>query len=269
MRISSTGSALAAALALAGCAGSGPAPTASAARPPRVTVPANGWDAEKQARHVLDRLAYGPRPGDVETVAAGGVDAWIRMQLAPAALDDAPTNAKLASLPTIARSIPELLHDFPRPQAVAKAAGLGKDSPETRDKLRELIPPEKRPAVIGRELAAAKLVRAVESRRQLQEVLVDFWFNHFNVSADKGEARWTVGAYEREAIRPHVFGRFRDLLGATAAHPAMLFYLDNWVSRWEGVRRNPVAGSPRPGINENYARELLELHTLGVDGGYT
>ena len=119
------------------------------------------------------------------------------------------------------------------------------------------------------------------SERQLQEVLTDFWFNHFNVDARKGVDRFLLTEYERDAIRPHVLGRFRDLLGATAKSPAMLFYLDNWMSADpEGVQsilatRRRLAGMPnqtanaRRGLNENYGRELLELHTLGVDGGYT
>ena len=100
--------------------------------------------------------------------------------------------------------------------------------------------------------------------------MVDFWFNHFNVYAQKGAVRWMVPAYEREAIRPHALGRFRDLVLATARHPAMLFYLDNWLSTRADlvVPRGPNAGR-RMGLNENYARELMELHTLGVDGGYT
>jgi uncharacterized protein (DUF1800 family) len=105
-------------------------------------------------------------------------------------------------------------------------------------------------------LQQEKLLRAVYSERQLEEVLVDFWFNHFNVFAGKGMVRAYVSDYERDAIRPHVLGNFRDMLGATAKSPAMLFYLDNWLSKGSG-------------LNENYARELLELHTLGVDGGYT
>jgi uncharacterized protein (DUF1800 family) len=251
----------AASLALSGCAGGGAAPRASVAPAPLMELPATGWDAGKEARHALDRLAYGPLPGQSEAVAKAGVAAWIRSQMSPAALDDAQVEAKLRELPTLAMTVPELLREFPRPQDVAKANGIEKDGLETREKLKELIPPAKRPAVIEQQLAAAKLVRAVESRRQLQEVLVDFWFNHFNVFDGKGEDRWMVGAYERDAIRPHVFGRFRDLLGATASHPAMLFYLDNWTSTREGFNGR--------GLNENYARELMELHTLGVDGGYT
>ncbi len=253
-------------LALAGCSGSKPAGTASAV--PAIALPANGWSEEKQARHALDRLGYGPRPGESSDVARLGVGAWIRRQMDPLRVEDTAAEARLRSLPTLGMSVPELLRAFPRPQDVAKANGIEKDGPDAREKLKELIPAGRRPAVIEQELAAAKLVRAVESRRQLQEVLVDFWFNHFNVAADKGEDRWMVGAYERDAIRPFVFGRFHDLLRATASHPAMLFYLDNWTSSWEGP--GGAAGKRRrAGINENYARELLELHTLGVDGGYT
>jgi uncharacterized protein (DUF1800 family) len=137
------------------------------------------------------------------------------------------------------------------------------------------------------DIEQAKLLRAVYSERQLEEVLVDFWFNHFNVFAGKGATRNYVGEYEREAIRPYVLGNFRDMLGATAKSPAMLFYLDNWLSSSENsergmgqmrrrngqARANNNAQPPQQrrstGINENYARELLELHTLGVDGGYT
>ncbi|MBI3262712.1 MAG: DUF1800 domain-containing protein, partial [Acidobacteria bacterium] len=126
------------------------------------------------------------------------------------------------------------------------------------------------------EISEQKLVRAVESERQLQEVLVDFWFNHFNVFAGKGQVRSMLTSYERDTIRPHVFGKFRDLLGASAQAPAMLFYLDNWQSadpkmaeRLDNVRRSQVVPRRPRGLNENYARELLELHTLGVDGGYT
>ncbi len=119
------------------------------------------------------------------------------------------------------------------------------------------------------EMAEAKVLRAVYSERQLEEVLVDFWFNHFNVFARKGQTEIYVGEYEREVIRPRVLGKFRDLLGATAKSPAMLVYLDNWQSAVPNARL-PIDRPQRPrGLNENYARELLELHTLGVDGGYT
>ncbi len=118
----------------------------------------------------------------------------------------------------------------------------------------------------------AKLYRAILSNRQLEEELVDFWFNHFNVFFDKGADRFLVPTYERDAIRPHVLGHFRDLLEATASSPAMLFYLDNWESVAPppaNAARKPANNRPQRGLNENYARELMELHTLGVDGGYT
>src|SRR5213083_3758721 len=100
--------------------------------------------------------------------------------------------------------------------------------------------------------------------------MVDFWFNHFNVFAAKGDVRWYVAAYERDVIRPNALGRFPDLVRASARHPAMLFYLDNWLSARPGftVPVGPNKGR-KAGLNENYARELMELHTLGVDGGYT
>ena len=155
-------------------------------------------------------------------------------------------------------------------------------TPEQRRKLMQANQPQ---AVIANDLAEGKLYRAIASERQLEELLVDFWFNHFNVFLDKGADRFLVPGYEREAIRPHVFGKFEDLVRATAEHPAMLFYLDNWESVSpeavaEMERRRPRAPGalngngkirkmPQRGLNENYARELMELHTLGVDGGYT
>jgi uncharacterized protein (DUF1800 family) len=121
--------------------------------------------------------------------------------------------------------------------------------------------------VVALDLSEAKLLRAIYNERQLAELLDDFWFNHFNVYLDKGADRYLVTGYERDAIRPHVLGKFRDLLEATAKSPAMLFYLDNWQSAGPDVRQGrPQA---RRGLNENYARELMELHTLGVNGGYT
>ena len=123
--------------------------------------------------------------------------------------------------------------------------------------------------LIAFDLSEGKLYRAILSNRQLEEQLVDFWYNHFNVFLDKGADRYLVPTYEREAIRPHVLGKFRDLLEATAKSPAMLFFLDNWESVGPGAPRRPNAKQPVRGLNENYARELMELHTLGVDGGYT
>ena len=123
--------------------------------------------------------------------------------------------------------------------------------------------------VVASDLSEGKLLRAIYSTHQLQELLVDFWFNHFNVFLNKGADRYLVPTYEREAIRPHVFGKFHDLLLATAKSPAMLFYLDNWQSAGPPEYARPNARQRRRGLNENYGRELLELHTLGVEGGYT
>ncbi len=134
--------------------------------------------------------------------------------------------------------------------------------PDLRRKIEVLFGPQ---AVVNQDLFAGKLFRAIYSDRQLEEVLTDFWFNHFNIYLDKGADRYFVTTFERDAIRPHVFGRFQDLLLATAESPAMLFYLDNVQS----VGPDAPSGRRKTGLNENYGRELMELHTLGVDGGYT
>jgi uncharacterized protein (DUF1800 family) len=165
--------------------------------------------------HALNRLAFGPRPGDVEAVKRMGLEKWIDLQLHP-----------------------ERIAVYVPPGAA-------------------LPPPQE------------KILRAIYSNRQLEEVLADFWYNHFNVDISKGADRRLVPAYEHDAIRPNVLGKFRDLLGATANSPAMLFYLDNWQSIAPDQVRRPNGKRPSRGLNENYARELMELHTLGVDGGYT
>jgi uncharacterized protein (DUF1800 family) len=138
--------------------------------------------------------------------------------------------------------------------------------PELRRKIEMSAGPAQ---VVARDLMESKILRAVYSSRQLDEVLADFWFNHFNVFLDKGADRYLITEYDREAIRPHVLGKFRDLLEATAKSPAMLFYLDNWQSVGANVLLPRGPNAQRRGLNENYGRELLELHTLGVDGGYS
>jgi uncharacterized protein (DUF1800 family) len=370
-------------------------------------------DKRQQALHALDRLTFGPRPVDAQTVMAMGVDKWIALQLHPDKIDDSAMQARLANYRTLQMSSAEMLLQFP-PNPMVKAVMDGKlamprdpyrhavytaaidrinqqqqqkqneanaaaanavapsanlparqptiqpaDLAQRRQDKREahtvvddliLLPPairmqrimalpvaqerdltqglsfEKRQAlfaglspeqretvlalnnpvgVISNEVQAAKLLRAVYSDRQLEEVLTDFWFNHFNIFIGKGADRYLVTAYERDVIRPHVLGKFSDLLIATAKSPAMLFYLDNWQSEGpdsdaaRGVparaqnagmngatRRGPMYPLPHPqqsqpanpqnnqqkrrnGLNENYARELMELHTLGVNGGYT
>ena len=233
-------------------------------------VPASPLTAQQKAAHLLDRLTFGPRPGEVEALSKGGngaLTAWLEAQMNPA--PEPQLDAWISkAFPSQAMSIGQLQAAFPRPDLVAKAKGLDPGAPDFRKKLGDLIPPSQRPARIEEEQAGQKLVRAIESRNQLQEVLVDFWFNHFNVDESKGLDRWLVPSYERDAIRPHVFGKFRDLLEAVAWHPAMLFYLDNWLSVKEGLQL-PRQPGKRGGLNENYGRELMELHTLGVDGGYT
>lgn len=205
-------------------------------------------DHEAEILHALNRLTYGPRPGEVERVKAIGLEKWIDAQLTPSRIDNAMLDRRLARLESA--------------ESTTNAAE-GADSPDQR-MTRASGAQEKRRMFAAIE--QAKLLRAVYSERQLEEVLVDFWFNHFNVFAGKGATRNYVGDYERDAIRPYVLGQFRDMLGATARHPAMLFYLDNWLSSAQGAQG---ARRRSTGLNENYARELLELQTLGVDGGYT
>ncbi len=246
------------------------APVAPAAAPARpvATAPAPSVRGERQILHALSRLTYGARPGDVERVRAMGVSAWIDRQLRPRTIDDSATERALAELPTLRMPISEALREFPRPDPRLRAKIANGEM--SRQDMLERYPMEKRPVRIAVELQAAKVVRAVTSERQLEEVMVDFWFNHFNVFAGKGDVRWYVSAYEREAIRPYAMGNFPDLVRATAYHPAMLFYLDNWLSARPDfiVPVGPNRGR-KGGLNENYARELMELHTLGVDAGYT
>ncbi|HKZ07333.1 MAG TPA: DUF1800 domain-containing protein [Methylomirabilota bacterium] len=253
---------------LAGCSGGRSVPPAAApAEPPpryRVALARSPLTADQQVVHVLNRLGYGPRPGDVERVRQMGLDAWIERQLEPQRIADVELGGMLDAFPVLAMSAAALYRDYPPPRPLdlqrLRAGGM------TPQEIRAVFPPDRRPGVITAQLQAAKVTRAVVSERQLQEVMVDFWFNHFNVYALKGAVRWMSPAYEREAIRPHALGRFRDLVLATARHPAMLFYLDNWQSTRDDL---VVPGRGRRGLNENYARELMELHTLGVDGGYT
>jgi uncharacterized protein (DUF1800 family) len=298
--------------ALAGCSGSpggtstsirnaaaaAPAPTATpAANASALAAP----DAEALARahHALDRLGFGARPGEAQRVAREGVEGWIARQMQPETIADAELEQALSALPTLSMSTKELIAAFPKPtpkpartDGTAEADGNGSKpaapapskakKPKARPAELDMDRADKagptkpdaagKPRQILAELSAQKVMRAVQSERQLQEVLVDFWFNHFNVFAGKSrQTLYTLGDYERTAIRPNVFGKFRDLLGATAQHPAMLFYLDNFRSAAEqgaGAGKKPAKKKAR-GLNENYGRELLELHTVGVDGGYT
>ncbi len=323
---------------------------------------------DQRILHVLNRLGFGARPGDVERVKAIGIDNYIAQQLWPEKIDDAASEARLQNLETLRMSTAELYEKYPQPgqllKQLQKRGALPADLAQARDNRvkgganaapasntsksgqatpsqgpGEMPGPEMaktndtaktntpanndanpvnnaeyrkammeyfkennlRPAqfLIG-ELQMSRILRAVYSERQLQEVMVDFWTNHFNVYAAKGADRWLLTSYDRDTIRPHTLGKFYDLLLADAQSPAMLFYLDNFQSVSPNAQlpqqrpgaqrgpigelmriRNPILMSNNPqqqtpqqtrqrrGINENYARELMELHTLGVDGGYT
>jgi uncharacterized protein (DUF1800 family) len=368
-------------------------------------------DERQRALHALNRLTFGPRPGDVDRVMAMGVDKWIEQQLHPERIDDSALEARLEPLRTLRMDGRALVENFPPPQLIKQVADgrgsmpsdqteraiyesqvekyqenqekraaktqpanqAGDDqgmmlteeqkaerrearmsareqfdrilalptpdqrmqailamdpqqrqmlaralNPEDRQQLMDSLTPQQReqlmamnnpPRVVAAELMEGKVLRAAYSQRQLDEVMTDFWFNHFNIFIGKGADRYLVTEYERDVIRPHALGKFQDLLMATAKSPAMMFYLDNWQSvgprSQVGLGESPRArnnarlgrirpfggpfGLPYPkprqhpqrrpqpanakkqprGLNENYARELMELHTLGVDGGYT
>lgn len=268
--------------------------------------------------HVLNRITFGPRPGDVEAVEKMGVRNYIEQQLHPETIDDSAVDQQVAQFDLLQMSSQQLANLFleeiknkkdNRQVAAADAAKAAGETPAPAPPLGSrlegvanmvnLANQYRSVAAVG-ELEQAKLVREVDSPRQLQEVLVDFWSNHFNIDVKKGPDRIYKIVDDREVIRPHIWGTFHDLLEASAKSPAMLFYLDNATNtvahevtpeqqerqaeRQARLQQQlfgtaaPV-GSPAPtapfttkqmgGINENYAREIMELHTLGVDGGYT
>src|SRR5438093_466471 len=333
-------------------------------------LPISELSPDEAILHALNRLAYGPRPGEVERIRQMGLAKWVEQQLNPNSIDDRALDARLADYPTLRMSTAKLIDEYPQPKPAEKqaekraqaqaqqeqrrsdaaaekvardvqgtqgpVAGGGdgeavqqntanakqemsdapalmkQEQPEgnpatkgvgKRDVLggadpnnvpRAIADDSKRPQRVVAELGMAKVTRAIYSERQLQQVMDDFWFNHFNVFANKGEDRYYLTSYERDAIQPHAFGKFKDLVTSTAKSPAMLFYLDNFLSADPRAAQRLAAeraarqqwrrgrfGGPRPmpnpqqakknerGLNENYGRELMELHTLGVDGGYT
>jgi len=341
-----------------------PAATAAEKKPKQDPIlrglPITELTADEAMLHALNRLAYGPRPGDIERIKQIGLAKWIEQQLNPNSINDSSVEARLEIYPTLKMHTPQLLAEYPNPKqtakqelkaqnqnassnqqpgaAAAKVIAQEMDSTSTAEKTGDssgatmaapagdapspmkLNPPtrgasqkdplgmdpnavpraisddSKRPQRVVEELAMAKTLRAIYSERQLQQVMDDFWFNHFNVFTGKGEVKWYLTSYERDVIQPHAFGKFRDLVTATAQSPAMLFYLDNFLSAdpnaaqrlaaeraaRQQMRRRPYGYPPHPpqqqgqnkkpqqrGLNENYGRELMELHTLGVDGGYT
>jgi uncharacterized protein (DUF1800 family) len=278
-------------------------------------VPARPDD--KTILHVLNRIGYGARAGDVDRVRQIGLAAYIDQQLHPEHMADTEMTARLAGFDTLTKSSRDLADEYFMPALEARKE-VKKDAandpammpkPDAPTDAKPVRTPEQMEAArksreVITELTSQKILRAAYSERQLEEVMTDFWFNHFNVFAGKGATQQYLTEYERDVIRPHVFGKFRDLLGATAESPAMLFYLDNWQSAdpdADDMRaqarpgagffgrpgrnarigaRLPMPTPPRPaqnpnaqrqkrGLNENYGRELMELHTLGVDGGYT
>jgi uncharacterized protein (DUF1800 family) len=286
-------------------------------------VPANA-DAPT-VLHVLNRVSFGPTPGEIERVQQMGLAAYIEQQLHPERLADKAMDARLADFSTLSMSTRQLAEKYYIPTqelrrqqqaragaapaknpkdpkmtdpAMAGAAGAPPPAPPQTPPSPEVRMAQQAEQNIVNELMQAKVLRAVMSERQLAEVLDDFWFNHFNVYIQKGQVREYITEYEHDVIRPRVLGNFRDLLGAVAHSPAMLFYLDNFQSatpnqtsmvamtpdlqrRLQDPRLTPAQRQqmlqrmrqgnnqgPR-GLNENYARELMELHTLGVDGGYT
>lgn len=284
---------------------------------------------QQKISHVLNRLGFGARPGDVEKVKAIGLQKYIDQQLDPASIPDAALEAKVKNLEIFNLSTAELFAKYPNPgallQAIDRERGqpqaaqngedmTEKDRQQRQAKLRELYAKyDLKPAQqLLPQITTNRVLRAVYSEKQLQEVMVDFWQNHFNVFSGKAAVRWYIPSYERDVLRKNALGNFKDLVVGTAQHPAMLFYLDNFESRTAAPAGNNQAqrlrqalnarGELRPqarerlreqlkltdaeldqrvkalkdappaqqrnGINENYARELMELHTLGVDGGY-
>ena len=277
---------------LAACA---PATTADPARVATMSEPRE-QTADQQVAHALSRLTFGARPGDVQRVRAMGVDRWIASQLTPRQIDDSAIGEFLKRYPTLALSSGDLLQDYAGAQQLRRMIAQrdsGRVSAADSAALRRAVMQGQQ---VTTEIQSAKVARALLSERQLEEVMVDFWENHFSVFLGKGQVRYFLGDYDR-AVRAHALGNFRELLEAVAKSPAMLFYLDNAQSsvepdrptlasrqpagrRGRGAIRRPLPGGQMPpgapplpqrrrGLNENYARELLELHTLGVDGGYT
>jgi uncharacterized protein (DUF1800 family) len=311
---------------------------AQASKPAAAPAPAASQSQEllpdEQVQQAVNRLTFGARPGDVERIRSMGVDKWIDLQLHPDRIDDAKADQLLAQYSIFSMKTSDVVRDYNVVQQLQRQVKRtdAKDSTMNKAQTRqEILGQNPQLAAAARqaqqltgEVQSAKLARAVTSDRQLNEVMVDFWENHFSVFAGKGQTRLFLAQYDRDVIRPYALGKFRDMLGAVAKSPAMLFFLDNWQSAADSTQptlapRGGGRGGFRPGIiarrpgrgglgglgggqqlppairerlqnatpeerqqimqrlqqqakrglNENYARELMELHTLGVDGGYT
>lgn len=213
----------------------------------------------KKAIHVLNKLSFGFQQHDLEFVRKIGIEAYIKSQLSPNTIPENPELLKeISSLQTLKMSRTQIIQEF---ETKIKTQRKQLKNSQNQDKIikAELNKLNKYASIPLEEAQHARLARALKSNRQLQEVMLNFWFNHFNVYARKGITKHLIGLYEEKTLRPFVLGNFRSLLGAVAKDPAMLIYLDNW--------QNQIPNGKK-GINENYARELMELHTLGVNGGY-
>src|ERR1700733_6036477 len=295
-------------------------------------LPITELTEDEAIMHAMNRLGYGPRPGDVERIRKMGLEKWIDQQLHPDSIDDSALDQRLQRYPTLNLPAKKLIQEYPQPGQVIKKEGITKEEyaqrikekqrdaesqviatgNENLDKAQQQLARLQGPGRIVAELSMAKVDRAIYSNRQLQTVMEDFWFNHFNVFANKAEDKWLLASYVRDTIRPHTMSKFEDLLLATAKSPAMLIYLDNFQSAdpaavrrmdaEKAMRRaryggafaggdmptpgtfpGPVTSPSAPGagaaaaaakksergLNENYGREVMELHTVGVDGGYT
>ena len=211
---------------------------------------ATARDAAAEDARILQlarRATFGATQELIAEIRAQGRERWLDRQLAPATITDPALMVRLSAYPSLTMDSAELLASFPQPKDATGMDAIG------------------RPGRVLAEVSSDVVTRAVHARAQLAEVMTDFWLNHFNVYAAEGPTRWSCVEWVRDTIRPHALGRFRDLLRATAQSPAMLYYLDNYLSTAPGARTR----RKNAGLNENYARELMELHTLGVTGGYT
>jgi len=257
-----------------------------------------GLSERKAAEHLLSRFTYGPKTGDIDHVVEMGLEKWFMLQL-DGNLDDKELNEKLAQFEDINLTNTEVENKYPRPARVLRMAikdgAIDKDSVNKvnqvayRKQIKDYMEQKglKPQQELYRQFINQKILRAAYTNNQLRELLTDFWFNHFNVSLTKNQCASFIPAYERDVIRPNVTGKFSNLLLATAKSPAMLIYLDNFTSSGQptvkarkdsilmqdGIKgkkfRKVQSKNKQGGLNENYAREVMELHTLGVDGGYT
>jgi uncharacterized protein (DUF1800 family) len=233
-----------------------------------------GSDAQTaRIRHLLRRATFGPRPQDVEAVRKMGIEAWIDRQLEPELIPDPEVDRRLEGYETLDMTTEDYIARLRGARMSGDKGPPGKGEDRVALARRRLARINRLRNQAAREVPRAILLRAVYSQRQLQQVMANFWRNHFNVDITKDDVRYYIPDWERNVIAKHMFGKFEDFLMATAKHPAMLFYLDNYVSqapmaRAERVRAKREDSKRTGGLNENYARELMELHTLGADNGY-